>query len=265
MHNFENSYKRLPVGAYGCCWGTWQVDVLPYIEQAHMFELYVQEHKYGIDDVTGLANDPNRYGAAPNLPVTSKTLPALICPTDPIFPKSGVTHHNYLVNYGNTVYDQMDYAGIKFGGAPFKEKTSRTDLHNGVKFSEILDGLSNTVMMGEVIRPQSNNDLRAYSWWRGGMNFQGFLGPNSSSPDISFNAGYCDPPPQFPLNPPCLKIAGSRPTSPVMMAARSRHPGGVQVTTCDGAGKYVSNNISLTVWRAVCSSKGGEAMPVGTF
>jgi prepilin-type processing-associated H-X9-DG protein len=96
------------------------------------------------------------------------------------------------------------------------------------------------------------------------MNFQGFLGPNSSSPDIMFSASYCDPPPQFPLNPPCLKAA---PTTalPVMMAARSRHPGGVQVTLCDGSGKFISNNISINIWRAMASSRGDEPVPPGSF
>jgi prepilin-type N-terminal cleavage/methylation domain-containing protein len=256
MHNYENSFKHLPVGAYGCCWGTWQVDALPYIEQQALFDMYIQDNKYGIP------TDIYRYSHAPNFPVTKTTVPALICPSDPPYPTTGITHHNYLANYGNTVYNQVDFGGVKFAGAPFLEKVSVKDPHNGVKFFEILDGLSNTLMFGEAIRPQSPSDLRAYSWWRGGMNFQGFLGPNSSSPDIMFSASYCQPPPQFPLNPPCLKIAPTT-AQPVMMAARSRHPGGVQVTLCDGSSRYMNNNISLTVWRALCSSKGSETVAVG--
>src|SRR5437667_3271592 len=46
MHNYENTYMRLPVGAYGCCWGTWQVSILPYIEQGPMFDLSHIEHKF---------------------------------------------------------------------------------------------------------------------------------------------------------------------------------------------------------------------------
>jgi prepilin-type processing-associated H-X9-DG protein len=202
--------------------------------------------------------------------VTAKTLPQLTCPSDLVAPRTlrnGITHHNYLVNYGNTVYDQMDFSGIRFGGAPFAEKAGWADPHEGFKFNDILDGTSNTLMMAEAIQPAAGSpgDLRAYSWWRGGATFQGFLGPNSSSPDIMFNAAYCDPPPQFPLNPPCLKIAGSRPSSPVMQAARSRHRGGVNVNFCDGSGRFISNNIALNVWRALASSKGGEAMPQGAF
>jgi hypothetical protein len=45
-----------------------------------------------------------------------------------------------------------------------------------------------------------------------------------------------------------------------MMASRSRHPGGVQVNTSDAATRFVSNNIAIGVWRALCSSEGGDAV-----
>jgi prepilin-type N-terminal cleavage/methylation domain-containing protein len=268
MHNFENTYKRLPVGAHGCCWGTWQTIILPYIEQEALFEMYNHDKKYLTDPQGVTWADNVRYGD--QLSVTTKTIPTLTCPSEMIIPRpfrNGITHHNYLVNYGNTVYDQVDYAGLKFGGAPFREKTPPLTpgyVHDGFKFFDILDGLSNTLMMAEAIQPQGPGDLRAYSWWRGGATFQGFLGPNSSSPDIMFNASYCDPPPQFPLNPPCLKVA---PTTalPVMQAARSRHRGGVNANMCDGSGRFISNNISLSIWRALGSARGGEPIPAGTF
>jgi prepilin-type processing-associated H-X9-DG protein len=43
-----------------------------------------------------------------------------------------------------------------------------------------------------------------------------------------------------------------------MNAVRSRHPGGVNVTTADGSVKFIKNSISLTVWRALSSTHGGE-------
>src|SRR5437667_3922160 len=121
MHNYENTYMRLPVGAYGCCWGTWQVSILPYIEQKALYDLYVMDRKFGIPV------DNARYSHAANFPVTTKRLKTLTCPSDTNpqrVANSGITYHNYVVNFGNTVYDQIDYAGVTFLGAPFSEVTA---------------------------------------------------------------------------------------------------------------------------------------------
>src|SRR4051794_18067596 len=43
MTNYHDSFQVLPagMGPYGCCWGTWAMTVLPYIEQDAMFKAYV--------------------------------------------------------------------------------------------------------------------------------------------------------------------------------------------------------------------------------
>src|SRR5688572_17603261 len=53
MHNYHDTFKVLPpgVGKYGCCWGTWLVYVMPYIEQDNMFKLY---RNLGGNDATGI-------------------------------------------------------------------------------------------------------------------------------------------------------------------------------------------------------------------
>src|SRR5262245_60513225 len=45
MHNHHDAYKRLPKTedskeTYTCCWGTWQVLILPFIEQRAAFQRY---------------------------------------------------------------------------------------------------------------------------------------------------------------------------------------------------------------------------------
>src|SRR5437588_3183604 len=56
MLNYENTYNVLPggVGRFGCCWGTWQVRVLPYLEQGALSGLYLNSDG---NDATGI-----RYG-----------------------------------------------------------------------------------------------------------------------------------------------------------------------------------------------------------
>ena len=42
------------------------------------------------------------------------------------------------------------------------------------------------------------------------------------------------------------------------IAARSAHPGGVNAVLGDGALRWISNYIDLSVWQAICTSRGGE-------
>jgi prepilin-type N-terminal cleavage/methylation domain-containing protein len=251
MHNYESTYSRLPVGAYGCCWGTWQVSILPYIEQGAMFDQYHMEHKFGVPV------DDARYSHAANFPVTTKRIKTLTCPSDTNpqrVANSGITYHNYVVNFGNTIYDQSDFAGVMFQGAPFFEVVSVSDTRPGIRFPQINDGLSNTLMLSETIQGQAG-DLRGFSWWRGGAVFQGYQGPNSAVPDCLYAGGQCSP--NNPLNPPCIVATASTPT---MMASRSRHAGGVQSAMCDGSTRFISNNTAIGVWRAICSAWGGDTI-----
>jgi len=251
MCNYESTYGRLPVGTYGCCWGTWQVSVLPYIEQRTLFDQYVMDRKFGVP------TDNARYSHAANLPVTTKNIKALKCPSDTNPQRTanqGITYHNYVVNFGNTIHDQIDFSGIKFLGAPFFEVTTVNDHRPGVRYAEITDGLSNTLALAETIQGQPG-DLRGFSWWRGGAVFQGYQGPNSPIPDCLYAGGQCNP--NHPLNPPCQLATASTPT---MLASRSRHPGGVQTSMCDGSTRFLSNNVAIGVWRAMCSSAGGDTV-----
>src|SRR5215208_6344831 len=41
MLNYESAKHELPPGLNECCWGTWQVAILPYLEETAMSALYV--------------------------------------------------------------------------------------------------------------------------------------------------------------------------------------------------------------------------------
>jgi prepilin-type N-terminal cleavage/methylation domain-containing protein/prepilin-type processing-associated H-X9-DG protein len=252
MHNYHDTYKTLPVGCYGCCWGTWKVAVLPYIEQQALADQYMEGPK--CDDSVS-----NRYGAAGNLPVTTaQGLSAFYCPSDmPNSPIGDIQSHNYAVNFGNTSYGQGTVGGVAFLGAPFRSvpgsvaNCQHSKNEYSFKFASVLDGLSNTFCVAEVIIGQGT-DLRGFSWWSDACNFTTYLGPNSPLPDRIYTAGYCN---NNPPNPPCAVSSTSDPT---MFAARSRHPGGVQVVYCDGSADFVSETIPIDTWRALSTTRGAE-------
>jgi len=267
MHNYESSYKSFPAGAYSCCWGTWLVALLPYMEQSNLEDEY--DHRGKFDDPGGY-----RYSDARNLPVTTQRVQAYTCPSDtPTSHYGGITCHNYAVNMGNTgfVVDGQDVKygaepevdGVIFKGAPFTISGWVAVKAKVSKFRDIPDGTSHTLMLAEVIQGQGEgpNDLRGFSWWGYAAGFETFLPPNASQPDVMQSAGYCNN--DHPRNPPC--IGPHSQSQPMTMAARSRHAGGVQTANCDGSVRFISNNVDLNVWRALSTTDGGETVSGDVF
>ncbi len=252
MHNYHDSFQKLPYGMspgtvnFGdlyCCWGTWMVAILPYIEQQAAFNLYVN---YGGNDATG-----PRYSGGANLVVTTQRFANMTCPSDtPNAPLSNITSHNYGVNYGNTTLYQAPTivsGGVTytFGGAPFAPDKNFPLL-------SIADGTSNTLLLAEVLQGQ-RADLRGFAWWGPASGIVTLQGPNTSTPD-SMEAGYCDA--AYP-NPPC---AGNVGPDGEIMFARSKHPGGVNVAMADGSVRFVRDDIDLTTWRALGTARGDETL-----
>jgi len=251
MHNYHDSQNTLPAGMspgtvnFGnlyCCWGTWQVAILPYIEQQNAFNLYVN---YGGDDSTG-----PRYAAAPNTKVTTQRFKAMTCPSDiPNAPLSSITSHNYAVNYGNTgIYQPQSVVSggttVVFGGAPFTPNV-------GKRLTDISDGTSNTLLLSELIQGQ-RADLRGFGWWGPGGGFSTLNGPNSSIPDTP--AQNCD---ANAPNPPCANATSN---AGINLSARSNHTQGVNVALSDGSIRFVSNSVFLGTWRSLGTSQGGEVL-----
>ena len=109
-------------------------------------------------------------------------------------------------------------------------------------------------MLSEVIQGDGN-DMRGFSWWGYATGFTSYLPPNSSQPDIMGDSVFCD---NDGVNPPCSAPMTS--TQPMMMGARSHHPGGVGAAMCDGSMHFFSDNIAINAWRALSTTQGGETV-----
>ena len=269
MHNYESTHKTLPVGAYSCCWGTWLVAILPYVEQDSLFALYDHGGKYDQPDGS------RRYWGPGNRQVSTQRVSPYTCPSDrPSSHYDGVTCHSYAVNMGNTGFvvggsdvfagAEPEVNGVIFAGAPFTISGWVDVDAKAYQFREIPDGLSNTLMVGEVRQgqaPGGPTDLRGFSWWGYAAGFETYLPINSSQPDVMQSASYCAA--DHPGNPPCIGPHSS--SQPMTMAARSNHPGGVHVAFCDASVHFVSDNIALNLWRAQSTSQGEEAIGAEDF
>jgi prepilin-type processing-associated H-X9-DG protein len=195
--------------------------------------------------------------------VTTTRFAAHTCPSDvnnsPLATPAGytpagrMTSHNYAANYGNTGYAQGTVNGVLFAGAPFGP-VSATTVDRIVGFAAVLDGTSNTFLVGEVLQGQGQ-DLRGFVWWGDASGCTAYLPPNSTLPDRIYSMSYCKSDPK--LNLPCdLSDA----TNPTMFAMRSRHPGGVNATLCDGSTRFISETIDLNTYRALSTTRGSETV-----
>jgi prepilin-type N-terminal cleavage/methylation domain-containing protein/prepilin-type processing-associated H-X9-DG protein len=269
VHNYADSYKTYPIGEWDCCYGTWLLALLPYIEQAQLYRQYnrpagMEGNQFGAAPSGG----DIRYGSAVNLPVTRTQVSAYTCPSDSVTKStsviSGVAFHNYVGNHGNTTLARTSpFQGVNYGGAPFIAvfysdpwlSTFLSAAEKGrkvVRLQEVLDGTSNTLLVAETVQGR-DADLRGFAWWGGGAHFETSIPPNSAQPDVMQSNCVT----RNPLNPPCVVRSNS---NPERLASRSRHPGGVQASMCDGSVRFVTDNIALDVWRPLGSSAGKEAI-----
>jgi prepilin-type N-terminal cleavage/methylation domain-containing protein/prepilin-type processing-associated H-X9-DG protein len=264
MHNSHDSLQSLPPGQgpYGCCWGTWQVLAMRYIELNNVAELYQNwggnDSVYGDGPAQQTGGGFPRYAAEPNATnVTTRRYKSFTCPSDMnSSPFGNLQNHNYAVNWGNTSYDQASYPSttVTFQGAPFGTARSIKPGERtvGERFAAVTDGLSNTLMVSEVLQGQKS-DLRGFIWWGDAAGFTAYESPNSTVPDRIYDAGYCN---NEPLrNLPC---AVSDSNNPTRFSSRSRHPGGVQSTMCDGSVRFTPRTVDLTIWRGMSTTRGSE-------
>lgn len=188
------------------------------------------------------------------------------CPNDSgrrVFDWAGPT--SYCASYGsgadNGTYVQAD--GVFYIDSKTKPADISDGLSNTVAFAEsmigsgepgetlaaeLAKGHGQDIMVrlmgtplsesacGDSSRPTSN--LRGAVWadglaWSSGYNH--WRAPNSPTPD-------------------CCSFLG------VWKAARSSHPGGVNVLLCDGSVRFVDEAIDLTTWRDLASRNGGEVL-----
>ena len=120
MHQYHGVHAVLPPGKKGCCWGTWLVYVLPYMEQEPLFNSW---NSCGINAAGAPQNydlDLRYFGVA-NQTVTSTFISSYLCPSDqtnaPITATTNgktfaCTSQNYAVNFGNSIVIQTNFQDI---------------------------------------------------------------------------------------------------------------------------------------------------------
>jgi prepilin-type N-terminal cleavage/methylation domain-containing protein/prepilin-type processing-associated H-X9-DG protein len=225
---------------------SWPVELWPYVEQMQLFTQY--------DFAQGFYQGPNmdtcrQHVKSYNCP--SDLARAVQTNADPYWRVMG----NYVTNMGNTHLHQNAADQAIFRGAPF-------GVGHVYHISEIRDGTSNTLAFSEVIiaAPNTVDDNRGDILNNeGSPGFMSMLTPNSKSPD---RCRRCKATSQDPnhvdyMTLPCVVVGNN---DQYHIAARSRHPGGVNASLCDGSVRFVADSIEQNVWEAAVTAAGREAI-----
>jgi prepilin-type N-terminal cleavage/methylation domain-containing protein/prepilin-type processing-associated H-X9-DG protein len=284
-HNHHDAKGKLPPGeGIQGSRGTWAVAMLPYLEQQAIFSRYVD---FGAPFLAGSISSTAAPNGGPlgdtSRGVSNQFIRTMSCPTDPRAgptntdgsATTAVTKHNYLANFGNTVRRGLNVdisftqcttpsaTCFEYLGGPFKVtqpgdgagSTTVPSVLQPVGLQQITDGTSNTLMFAEckVGNPGTNpRDQRGVVWNGPTAAFSTFYQPNTTAKDqLQLNS-------QF-LNPADPEVPGQYSTLTVMFA-RSYHQGGVNAAMCDGSVRYYTNSVTLSTWRALGSTLGGEVL-----
>jgi prepilin-type N-terminal cleavage/methylation domain-containing protein/prepilin-type processing-associated H-X9-DG protein len=258
LHNYHDTYNQFPPGVLQMNLGaefsyprlTWAIHLYPYLEQQAIFERFDFESPISHGRIMDLPQNAGTRDAP-----AAQVVPSMQCSSDgrgAAIQSSGDGFHargNYAVFFGNLNKGaartlSADHRPAAFGYRP-------------VSIAHILDGTTNTMAFGEMLREAREDGPFRGTYWRDfpGASWVFTLNtPNSPVPD-NIRATQCPASANQPqLNLPCVPINGSTETA----ASRSRHPGGVQVAMCDGSVRFVPETLGLEVWRAMGSIEGGE-------
>ena len=265
-HNFESAHRHFPNPAPGSLEGySLMAKTLPYVEQANLHDLI----DFDQDLLVGLPWAPSINPFYDEL--VGLRIPVLECPSDsgnPFLEENGTTWagSNYFGNSGTaTGYlyvtsqptDGIFWRGSETTFALISDGTSNTVLFAETLFglrgdptTELLDaqtqqarvsgGAPGSVTAEDLVTqtPTSYEGRRAGQWIRN-LPYQsmvnGFFPPNSQDPDVVFHGDS-------------------------MSASRSNHPGGVNVSLCDGSTRFTRETVDLQTWRRVFQRNDGEVL-----
>lgn len=259
LHNHHAALGRLPPGR-----GTptprifsAHAHLLPHLEQ----DALGQTIDYAQPPATFTVPPATVYDGAANFPAAATVMKVFVCPSDPAGGRvtgSPYGATNYAANAGSGTVRSghlLDSDGVFFLGS-------------AVRLTDIPDGTSNTAAFGE--RPLGGDDpARVMIELTGGTDPTPAACGSPAAPRnaergakwIVGNYGntlynHADPP--NPPAPDCTNATQQK----GRMAARSRHPGGVNILFCDGGVRFVRDGIDTATWQAIGTRAGGEAAAV---
>ncbi|MCC9658838.1 DUF1559 domain-containing protein [Rhodopirellula halodulae] len=333
LHNYHSAYNELPMHGGGThptvATHPWVntttgnnmrlsmlVGLMPFVEQQGLWEMIANPNDFDQDgtiDFPAMGPTPENIDYVP----WATDIPTLRCPSDPGKGLPSLGRTNYAANLGDStdymrdgyVYVRNDSSVLPY--AATNATAQRTNaahrgffiVHKSSQFRDVLDGLSNTIAMGELTTDLGDKDART------SLTSGGTYSTNNNHWTIVVTPNWCeqhlDPErPQFwrpeapivgatsgrgfrwaSFNPTFTMIHTVRPPNSEICSAgavdrnnltsvSSRHQGGAHVLMGDGAVKFITDSIEagnqsnrmVYQWgTAAFNNSPGSASPYGLW
>jgi prepilin-type N-terminal cleavage/methylation domain-containing protein/prepilin-type processing-associated H-X9-DG protein len=264
VHNYHDGHKTFPPNSIYTYDPTrpnwsWLAHILPYVEGNALFKAANVE-----------GNPPNNINQS--LPQITQRVTLFLCPSDPdpwTGPRSYPSNFDMLdPTLGPLTYEVTSYRGnigTNWGGGPpgsalwwgtdpqwcnpdpanSNPNTTYDGCANGngviwetnrpMRITDIVDGTSNTIMIGEAMTGKDYQN----SW----CHMDNAIATCAYPPNAKNPVTGLDYPPDQWYN---------------RYAFTSAHPGGVQFAMTDGSVQFITDSISLQLFRALGTRAGGE-------
>lgn len=302
IHNYHSAFRQMPIHGTGPTNenintasladnndGTgftrlelsYLVGLVPFVEQSALWEQISHPLIEDDGDVWPAFGPRATQGA---YPPWATEIPTYRCPSDPGFGIPSLGRTNYAACTGDSFYDAESGVTIFSGGrwhyeSDLKQVTrARCGMRGAfvprasIRFRDILDGLSNTIMVGEIMTDLNVRDYRTHPSTNNGGSLtvadnpatcRDAVPPQIDSqrshrwhPDYALSAAYGTRrgfrwaifhTTQTQINtilPPNseLCLAGNTDTHGIAPPS-SFHQGGVHILMCDGAVKFITDSI----------------------
>ncbi len=261
LHNYHDTYKKFPPASGPRSFSA-QTYLLPFMEQLNLY------NQIDFNVSTNHANNAIPRGTQ---------LVIFNCPSDPLaLMPAGWAGSTYRVNLGSGILFGMPSTtsgnsnfGMPAPNGPFLP----TRIY--LSFADVLDGTSSTAALSEHGKGDFNQGISTPN-----DTFKPGTYPNTPDEAVTQCAA------MDPLNlalqgvsdvgAPWLEAYHSTsyyyhvgppnsrscmfPPGRIATTAKSKHPGGVQVTFCDGSARFVANTIDIRVWRGLGTRDQGESL-----